>query len=266
MENVHLLAIYNLNLYHFCCVSFLAIATRCRCTKLLGGGSNSISFSINIAGSICAVDHRSSIVSPAKYERENCVSYTFSGCCPHMAVSLHAYVSWEATAFGHMAAYVILLCKMCLLPSISVSNTMWLSKTGIRQFCKQWLLINALASVWIVWMPWAGQCHQSFNNFAIYYLYFQFYSYQMIPFLSEARTLLDWVCIKTSLTLYEWFKMEDIYSDLFIIKVRKSKVAHCWQISFGIFFIWMVFLVSSTIWKISTATSWSGSRNKSRLY
>lgn len=46
-------------------------------------------------------------------------------------------------------------------------------------------------------------------------------SYQMIPFLSEARTLLDWICIKTSLTLYEWFKMEDIYSDMFVIKVRK---------------------------------------------
>lgn len=44
----------------------------------------------------------------------------------------------------------------------------------------------------------------------------------MIPFLSEARTLLDWICIKTSLTLYEWFKMEDIYSDLFVIKVRKQ--------------------------------------------
>lgn len=42
----------------------------------------------------------------------------------------------------------------------------------------------------------------------------------MIPFLSEARTLLDWICIKTSLTLYEWFKMEDIYSDMFVIKVK----------------------------------------------
>ncbi|XP_055298732.1 piezo-type mechanosensitive ion channel component-like isoform X4 [Sitodiplosis mosellana] len=46
--------------------------------------------------------------------------------------------------------------------------------------------------------------------------------YQMIPFLSEARTLLDWICIKTSLTLYEWFKMEDIYSDLFTIKCHRQ--------------------------------------------
>lgn len=48
----------------------------------------------------------------------------------------------------------------------------------------------------------------------------------MIPFLSEARTLLDWICIKTSLTLYEWFKMEDIYTDIFTIKVRKSNWLH----------------------------------------
>ncbi|XP_031619192.1 piezo-type mechanosensitive ion channel component-like isoform X2 [Contarinia nasturtii] len=46
--------------------------------------------------------------------------------------------------------------------------------------------------------------------------------YQFIPFLSEARTLLDWLCIKTSLSLYEWFKMEDIYSDLYSIKCRRQ--------------------------------------------
>lgn len=44
----------------------------------------------------------------------------------------------------------------------------------------------------------------------------------MIPFLSEARTLLDWICIKTSLSLYEWFKMEDIYSAMFILKVSSQ--------------------------------------------
>lgn len=60
----------------------------------------------------------------------------------------------------------------------------------------------------------------------------------MIPFLSEARTLLDWICIKTSLSLYEWFKMEDIYSDNFTIKVSKSNqyvseefYKNCWFFS-----------------------------------
>lgn len=62
-----------------------------------------------------------------------------------------------------------------------------------------------------------------------FYFFSHCNSYKRIPFLPEARTLLDWICIKTSLTLKEWFKMEDINSDMFIIKV--SEWAMCEYLS-----------------------------------
>lgn len=36
-----------------------------------------------------------------------------------------------------------------------------------------------------------------------------------IPFLSEARAVLDWTCTATTLTLYEWLKLDGISKDLF---------------------------------------------------
>jgi len=44
---------------------------------------------------------------------------------------------------------------------------------------------------------------------------------QAIPFLLELRSVLDWVCTKTTLTLNHWLKMEDIYANIFIMK--------CWR-------------------------------------
>jgi len=42
--------------------------------------------------------------------------------------------------------------------------------------------------------------------------------YRAIPFVFELKTLLDWMCIKSSLDLWESFKMEDIYAVLFIVQ------------------------------------------------
>lgn len=48
-----------------------------------------------------------------------------------------------------------------------------------------------------------------------------FQGIQAIPFLLELRSVLDWVCTKTTLTLSHWLKMEDIYANVFILK--------CWR-------------------------------------
>lgn len=81
------------------------------------------------------------------------------------------------------------------------------------------------------------------------FVYFHLHSYKRIPFLPEARTLLDWICIKTSLTLKEWFKMEDIYSDTFLIKVSE------WlSVSLNEMKWFFQILVQSTVWKNSTTT------------
>ncbi|KAI5750716.1 hypothetical protein M8J77_000700 [Diaphorina citri] len=42
--------------------------------------------------------------------------------------------------------------------------------------------------------------------------------YMLIPFLHEMRTIMDWIWTDTSLTLGEWFRHEDIYTKLYLIR------------------------------------------------
>jgi hypothetical protein len=43
--------------------------------------------------------------------------------------------------------------------------------------------------------------------------------YRAIPFLFELRTLLDWMCTRTALNVFETFKLEDIYQMLYVTQV-----------------------------------------------
>ena len=46
--------------------------------------------------------------------------------------------------------------------------------------------------------------------------------FQAIPFLLELRSILDWVCTDTTLTLYHWLKMEDIYANIYVLKCYRE--------------------------------------------
>ncbi|XP_039810070.1 piezo-type mechanosensitive ion channel homolog isoform X2 [Panicum virgatum] len=48
--------------------------------------------------------------------------------------------------------------------------------------------------------------------------YLGFRLYRALPFLYELRCVLDWSCTTTSLTMYDWLKLEDIYASLFLVK------------------------------------------------
>ncbi|KAH8380162.1 hypothetical protein KR009_009292, partial [Drosophila setifemur] len=52
--------------------------------------------------------------------------------------------------------------------------------------------------------------------------YFAFKIYMEIPFLYILRTMLDWVCIDTTLTVMEWIKMEDIFQSVFIVRCYRQ--------------------------------------------
>ncbi|KAF5185871.1 Piezo-type mechanosensitive ion channel-like protein [Thalictrum thalictroides] len=45
-----------------------------------------------------------------------------------------------------------------------------------------------------------------------------FQLYRALPFLYELRCVLDWSCTTTSLTMYDWLKLEDIHSSLYLVK------------------------------------------------
>ncbi|OVA11397.1 Piezo family [Macleaya cordata] len=52
--------------------------------------------------------------------------------------------------------------------------------------------------------------------------YIGFRLYRVLPFLYELRCVLDWSCTTTSLTMYDWLKLEDIYSSLYLVKCDAS--------------------------------------------
>eukprot|EP01083_Nonionella_stella_P242893 846875_1 len=62
--------------------------------------------------------------------------------------------------------------------------------------------------------------HDCFTRNASYTRQTLFSIYRAIPFVFELRTLLDWACKKTTLNLWETFKLEDIYSNIYIIKCK----------------------------------------------
>ncbi|XP_050223428.1 piezo-type mechanosensitive ion channel homolog isoform X2 [Mercurialis annua] len=47
--------------------------------------------------------------------------------------------------------------------------------------------------------------------------YLGFRIYRALPFLYELRCVLDWSCTTTSLTMYDWLKLEDIHASLFLV-------------------------------------------------
>lgn len=46
-----------------------------------------------------------------------------------------------------------------------------------------------------------------------------FKGFMAIPFLFELRTVMDWMWTDTSMTVFDWIKMEDIFAHIFQLKV-----------------------------------------------
>ncbi|CAG9313414.1 unnamed protein product [Blepharisma stoltei] len=82
--------------------------------------------------------------------------------------------------------------------------------------------------------------------------YRMFKTYLALPFLFELRTLMDWTFTKTTLDIYQWFKFEDIYNQLYITQCvykwyevpQKDQPIHwTWKVFNGAFVIIVICLV-----------------------
>ena len=47
------------------------------------------------------------------------------------------------------------------------------------------------------------------------------FSYLLIPFLLELRTIMDWIFTDTALGLSSWLQLEDIYSNVYLLKCAR---------------------------------------------
>ena len=47
------------------------------------------------------------------------------------------------------------------------------------------------------------------------------FSYLLIPFLLELRTIMDWMFTDTALGLTSWLQLEDVYSNIYLLKCAR---------------------------------------------
>ncbi|PON85510.1 Piezo family [Trema orientale] len=78
-------------------------------------------------------------------------------------------------------------------------------------------------------MPHKSALYRQFLTSSISHINFLgFRVYRALPFLYELRCVLDWSCTTTSLTMYDWLKLEDIHGSLFLVKcdVDLNRTSH----------------------------------------
>lgn len=47
--------------------------------------------------------------------------------------------------------------------------------------------------------------------------------YRLIPILPELREIMDWVFTDTALSLINWLKVQEIYAQLYLVKVQRNR-------------------------------------------
>ncbi len=50
-----------------------------------------------------------------------------------------------------------------------------------------------------------------------------FLVYRLVPLLPELRQVMDWVFTDTALSLINWLKVQEIYAQLFLVKVQRER-------------------------------------------
>ncbi|XP_064455770.1 piezo-type mechanosensitive ion channel component-like isoform X2 [Ornithodoros turicata] len=94
---------------------------------------------------------------------------------------------------------------------------------------KLWYFIKCVYLMLSAYQIRCGYPSRILGNFfckEYYYInYVLFKGYMLVPFLYELRSLMDWIWTDTSMSLGYWFKMEDIFSSVFLTKCLRRAEA-----------------------------------------
>ncbi|KAK8620775.1 hypothetical protein V6N13_067237 [Hibiscus sabdariffa] len=125
-------------------------------------------------------------------------------------------------------AKVIFYLFTLFLFTYSVTNYAWqmepaekhAGKFALRAIYLTKLISLVLQAIQIRFgIPREGNLYRQFLTSSISQTnYLGFRISRALPFLYELRCVLDWSCTTTSLTMYDWLKLEDIYGSLFLVK------------------------------------------------
>ncbi|XVE62951.1 hypothetical protein DITRI_Ditri06bG0160400 [Diplodiscus trichospermus] len=123
---------------------------------------------------------------------------------------------------------VIFYLSTLFLFTYSVTNYAWhleppdkhAGKFALRAIYLTKLISLALQAIQIRFgVPHESNLYRQFLTSSISQTNFLgFRIYRALPFLYELRCVLDWSCTTTSLTMYDWLKLEDIHGSLFLVK------------------------------------------------
>ena len=157
------------------------------------------------------VPRRSNRLSWKSYFASKCIVYFVLVCF------IHAMVFWYYPISGNMLKQTN---KECSNMHNSNDCNNFQVNTALQWFYLIYLLYFLISAAQLRFgLPSfrAGSMPltQYDNNASRY----TFQVYMGVPFFFELRTMLDWSFTKSSLDLFQWFKFEEIYSQLYITKV-----------------------------------------------
>lgn len=133
-----------------------------------------------------------------------------------LLIIVHFVVFWYLPINGNQAAFGTYYCNIQEINELDRCND-FESNHFIQYFYLLYLIYLVFAGLQIKYsLPSFSKVTFPFMRSSEPMNYYIFKGYRSSPFLFEIRTLMDWIFTTTSLNLFQWFKFEDIYAQLFI--------------------------------------------------
>lgn len=118
---------------------------------------------------------------------------------------------------------------MCLLRSVSLSDSIWLPNACSGKLPNEELQLPQPLPVPGVRGKHSETGFDSLEPESVQKWNVCMYRFRLVPFLTELRAVMDWVWTDTTLSLSSWICVEDVYAHCFVLKCwrESEKVQKC---------------------------------------